>query len=106
MADGPFGYGRKDQKKAYLQLNAILEKNTLKLKKFSNNIKFYLIHSLPNLSISVFDNIENLANENKAKLNNLTSMVESLRDSIIRLENEVSQLKKERDKGHKNKNCI
>ena len=48
----------RDQKKAYIQLNLLIEKNSLKFKQFSNNIRFYLIHSLPNLGFSVFDRIE------------------------------------------------
>ena len=90
----------KIQKKAYIQLNALIEKNSLKLNKFSNNIKCYLIHSLPNLSVSVFDKLDNEINENKTKINDLTSTIATLRQTILRLENEITQLKNERNGAH------
>ena len=43
-----------DEKKSFIELFKIIKDNKDKLNLFSNKIKFYLVHSLPNLNLSIF----------------------------------------------------
>ena len=95
-----------DVGQAAFALHQIINENLGKLNLLSNRIKFYLIHSLPNLSISIFDKLENnisdLSRENKefiqligkqnSKINDLTNKNERLIKEVKNLTNENKNL--------------
>ena len=107
----------KDEWQTIEELYNIIKENYEKLNQFKINIKFYLIHSLPNLSISIFDkldyNIENQNNkirEQNAKISKLTNQNDELNEIIKKLQNQIGNLKDELDiiknNNNNNKNVI
>ena len=75
-----------DEYSAYSGLNDIIKDNSVKLKTFENKIKFYLVHSLPNLNLSILDNLEN-------NISYLTNLMEKQNKQISNLESENNNLK-------------
>ena len=48
-----------DESEAFIGLFKIIDDNKIKINSFSNKIKFYLVHSSPNLNLSIFDRLQN-----------------------------------------------
>ena len=73
--------------------NFIIE-NSEKLSLFENKIKFYLIHSLPNLSISIFDKLGKNITDSNEKNNILAGIIENQNSKICDLtkENEILKI--------------
>jgi len=83
-----------DEYSAYSGLNDIIKDNSAKLKIFRNKIKFYLVHSLPNLNLSILDNLEN-------NISYLTNLMEKQNKQISNLESENNNLKNLMNKQNK-----
>jgi len=83
-----------DEYSAYSGLNDIIKDNSVKLKTFENKIKFYLVHSLPNLNLSILDNLEN-------NISDLTNLIEKQNKQISNLESENNNLKNLMNKQNK-----
>ena len=75
-----------DEYSAYSGLNDIIKDNSAKLKIFRNKIKFYLVHSLPNLNLSILDKLEN-------NISYLINLIEKQNKQISNLESENNNLK-------------
>lgn len=76
-----------DENRAYSGLNNIIKDNSEKLKTITNKIKLYLIHSLPNLNLSILDKLEN-------NISDLTNSMNKQNIQISNLESENNGLKK------------
>ena len=90
-----------DERHTLIEIYKIIKENSERLGTFKNNIKFYLIHSLPNLSVTIFDKLDNNIKEQNIKINNLTNknlelnnIVEELKIQIENLKNEIDTIKK------------
>ena len=80
-----------DENRAYSGLNNIIKDNSEKLKTITNKIKLYLVHSLPNLNLSILDKLENNISDltnSMNKQNNQISNLESENDGLKKLMNE------------------
>ena len=69
-----------DEQKSYNDINNFLDNNQIKLSNFSNKIKFYVVHSLPNLSVSILDRLDN-------KIQNLENTISEIRKENKDLKN-------------------
>ena len=91
-----------DEKITFYELKRIIEMNAEKLDQIPNKIKFNLIHSLPNLNISIFNRLENNVVELTTKVNNLTEENNKLYAKINSLTEEnntkVNSLNEENNK--------
>ena len=87
-----------DENRAYSGLNNIIKDNSEKLKTITNKIKLYLVHSLPNLNLSILDKLEN----NISDLTN--SIIKKLVNRIDELEKKIEQNNNSDDKNKKNDN--
>ena len=76
-----------DEQKSYNDINDYLDKNQLKLSSINNKLKFYVIHSLPNLEFSIFDRLENKIEELNTKITNLENNIENKNHIIGNLNN-------------------
>ena len=82
-----------DEQKSYNDINNYLDKNQIKLSKLSNKIKFYVIHSLPNLEVSILDKLENNIDELKDVIHQQNLKIGELSMKINNLENTVENEK-------------
>ena len=71
-----------------VELFKIIKDNSKKLKIFSNKIKFYLVHSLPNLNISIFNKLEIKINELNSKNENQKAVNDMLTNKVKELTNQ------------------
>ena len=92
-----------DEGLAAIGLYNFINENSEKLSIFKNKIKFHLIHSLPNLSISPFDKFENNNFDLNKKNNILTKTIENQNSKISDLTKENKSLK-EKDLNMTNEN--
>ena len=111
-----------DENRAYSGLNNIIKDNSEKLKTITNKIKLYLVHSLPNLNLSILDKLENnisdltnsmnkqniqisnlqsendglkkLMNEQNIQITNLATQNKNLEETIKKLVNRIDELEK------------
>ena len=88
-----------DEGQTVMGLYNFINESFEKLNLFKNKIKFYLIHSLPNLSITIFDklgkNISDLNEENNKfskSINDLTKENKILKENIQNLKNDNKRL--------------
>ena len=81
-----------DEGDTVVELYKTINENCEKLKLFPNKIKFYLVHSFPNLTASIFDRLED-------NITDLNKQNEKLSSKIEQLENEIRKLKQENEKG-------
>ena len=65
-----------DENRIYSLLKNIIKDNTEKLNIFNNKIKFYLVHSLPNLNLSILDKLENSISCLNEKNNEFANLME------------------------------
>ena len=87
----------RDEGEAVVELYKIIKENSEKLKIFPNLIKFYLVHSLPRLNISIFNKLEN-------NINKLTSQMEEQKVINNKLMDKINELeKKMEEKSHESK---
>ena len=101
-----------DEGQTVMGLYNFINENFEKLNLFKNKIKFYLIHSLPNLSITIFDklgkNISDL-NEEKNKFAKLFAMqnskINDFQKKYQNLKNDNKRLKSQ-NKKNENENAI
>ena len=96
-----------DENRIYSLLKNIIKDNTEKLNIFNNKIKFYLVHSLPNLNLSILDKLENsisclneknnefanLMERQKVQINDLTSQNNNLVNLIAKQNNKINELR-------------
>ena len=75
-----------DENRAYSGLNDIIKDNYEKLNIINNKIKFYLVHSLPNLNLSILDKLENNISDLNKKNNYFTNL-------MIEQNNQINNLK-------------
>lgn len=75
-----------DENRAYSGLNDIIKDNYEKLNIINNKIKFYLVHSLPNLNLSILDKLENNISDLNKKNNDFTNL-------MIEQNNQINNLK-------------
>lgn len=75
-----------DENRAYSGLNDIIKDNLEKLNIINNKIKFYLVHSLPNLNLSILDKLENNISDLNKKNNYFTNL-------MIEQNNQINNLK-------------
>ena len=80
-----------DENRAYSGLNNIIKDNSEKLKTITNKIKLYLVHSLPNLNLSILDKLEN-------NISDLTNSMNKQNIQISNLQSENNDLKKSMNK--------
>ena len=83
-----------DEGQSVVELYKTIKENSEKLNIFKNNIKFYLIHSLPNLSISIFDKLDYNIREQNDKINKLNEIIKNLQNQIGNLKDELDIVKK------------
>ena len=81
-----------DESEAFSELYKITKENKAKLNVFSNKIKFYLVHSLPNLNLSIFDRLENEISDLKGVISNLNGEISNLNGEITNLKEEKKNL--------------
>lgn len=96
-----------DENSTYSGLNNIIKDNFEKLKTFKNKIKFYLIHSLPNLNLSILDKLENNISDLTNLMNNLIVENNSLKQLMEVQSSQIANLTKrieELEKGTKQNN--
>ena len=80
-----------DEKKSFIELFKIIKDNKDKLNLFSNKIKFYLVHSLPNLNLSIFDGLQN-------NISDLENEIVDLKNKNEKLSSIVYEFKKQNKK--------
>ena len=95
-----------DERHTLIEIYKIIKENSERLGTFKNNIKFYLIHSLPNLSITIFDKLDNNIEEQNIKINNLTNKNLELNNIVEELKIQIGNLKNEIDTIKKNNNFL
>jgi hypothetical protein len=81
----------KDEGQVVVELYKIIKENSEKLKIFPNKIKLYLVHSLPNLNISIFNKLE-------TEIKELNNQIKEMKEQIAtnnRLSNKINDLEKE-----------
>ena len=90
-----------DENRAYSGLNNIIKDNSEKLKTITNKIKLYLVHSLPNLNLSILDKLENnisdltnSMNKQNIQITNLATQNKNLEETIKKLVNRIDELEK------------
>ena len=90
-----------DENRAYSGLNNIIKDNSEKLKTITNKIKLYLVHSLPNLNLSILDKLENnisdlinSINKQNIQITNLATQNKNLEETIKKLVNRIDELEK------------
>ena len=90
-----------DENRAYSGLNNIIKDNSEKLKTITNKIKLYLVHSLPNLNLSILDKLENNVsdltnsiNKQNIQITNLATQNKNLEETIKKLVNRIDELEK------------
>ena len=88
-----------DENRAYSGLNNIIKDNSEKLKTITNKIKLYLVHSLPNLNLSILDKLENnisdltnSINKQNIQITNLATQNKNLEETIKKLVNRIDEL--------------
>ena len=77
-----------DEGEVVVELFKIIKDNSKKLKIFSNKIKFYLVHSLPNLNISIFNKLEIKINELNSQNKNQKVVNDMLTNKVKELTNQ------------------
>ena len=84
-----------DENRMYSLLKDIIKNNTEKLNIFNNKIKFYLVHSLPNLNLSILDKLENSISSLNEKNNEFAKLMERQKVQIndLTLQNNVQNNK-------------
>ena len=84
-----------DENRIYSLLKDIIKNNTEKLNIFNNKIKFYLVHSLPNLNLSILDKLENSISSLNEKNNEFAKLMERQKVQIndLTLQNNVQNNK-------------
>ena len=89
-----------DENRAYSGLNNIIKDNSEKLKTITNKIKLYLVHSLPNLNLSILDKLENnisdltnSMNKQNIQISNLQSENDGLKKLMNEQNNQITNLK-------------
>ena len=80
-----------DEKKSFIELFKIIKDNKDKLNLFSNKIKFYLVHSLPNLNLSIFDGLQN-------NISDLENEIVDLKNKNEKISSIVYEFKKQNKK--------
>ena len=88
-----------DENLSYKILNDIIENNKQKLGTIDNEIKFYLIHSLPNLNLTIIDRVENDISDMKKEIKSLkenNAVINELYKEIQNLKKEIKQMKSEK----------
>ena len=90
-----------DENRAYSGLNNIIKDNSEKLKTITNKIKLYLVHSLPNLNLSILDKLENnisdltnSINKQNIQITNLATQNKNLEETIKKLVNRIDEFEK------------
>ena len=91
-----------DERQAVKELYNIINESYNKLDIIKNKIKFYLIHSLPNLSISIYDTLNSKINYLTNQNNTLLKMINELNNKMDVLKKEINNLK---FPNNKKKNC-
>ena len=96
-----------DENRAYSGLNNIIKDNSEKLKTITNKIKLYLVHSLPNLNLSILDKLENnisdltnSMNKQNIQITNLATQNKNLEETIKKLVNRIDELEKKIDQNN------
>ena len=67
-----------DESEAFIGLFKIIDDNKIKINSFSNKIKFYLVHSSPNLNLSIFDRLQNDISDLKNNISDLNENLSSI----------------------------
>ena len=77
-----------DEGEVVVELYKIVKENYEKMKLFPNKIKFYLVHSLPNLNLnySIFNKLQTEINELKSELTNQKKKMDNLEKKIEEME--------------------
>ena len=84
-----------DESEAFIGLFKVIDDNKIKINSFSNKIKFYLVHSLPNLNLSIFDRLQNDISDLKEKNEKLSSIVNKNFEDIERYLSKINELEEQ-----------